>query len=833
MSVLSSKAAHLAGAALCVVLSTPAIAQEESGTEASSSDIVVTARRTEERLQDVPISITVFNQAQVNDRNIVTASDLAIYTPSLTTNNRFGADKSSFVIRGFGALAKTAPTVAVYFADAVALRSNSGTGGSNGAGPGSLFDLQNVQVLKGPQGTLFGRNTTGGAILLVPQKPTDNLEGYVEGTVGNYDLRRVQAVANIPLAETFKVRLGVDRQKRDGYLRNQSGRGPKDFADSNFLAARLSVVAELTPELENYTIATYSDSDINGSTMFHIGACNDGTNPAFPRTGSVALVAPMACDQIARQAARGDGRYDVENFLEGAYAKTTQWQIINTTTWLASDALTVKNIASYGEYRERFVGGIGGEFFILRPGSTSMGQAGQPVPNVVNFPAPGQYSNIQSGFTEELQLQGRTTDGKLQWQAGGYLELSEPMKAGDNGFSMSYLNCSDPLALQCFGVAGLNGLSNVFNKVSHRNIGFYGQGTYQFTDQLAVTAGARYTIDRSEGYGGRLNYQFSATNTLAPSPLPNGSPNPGCIGNPGFVPVNDVNNVAQCRTQTFVSKSDKPTWMIDLEYKPIPDVMAYVKYSRGYRQGGVDPTSFGLETWAPEKVDTYEIGAKASFSGPVRGYFNAAAFYNDFQDQQLIITLIGAPGTGISGTQAVFNAGKSRIWGLEFDGSVTLFDSLKLDAGYSYLNSKLQEVNVPSNPSTLYRPIEPARLPPVGSDLPLTPHHRFTATATYTLPLDESIGELSIGATYVHTSSQLAGLLVSPYNEMPSSDLVNLNVNWNSVAGAPVDLAFFVTNLTKEKFPTAVAGNWGNGYESFLYTPPRMYGLRLRYRFGD
>ncbi|MBV1686885.1 TonB-dependent receptor plug domain-containing protein [Novosphingobium sp. G106] len=183
----------LAATAMGVVLTTPAFAQDTGG-----SDIVVTARRVEERLQDVPISITVFNQQQLSNRNIVNSADLATYTPSLAVNSRYGPDKAAFAIRGFSQDLNTVPTVAVYFADVVAPRLQSNIQSGNGAGVGSMFDLQNVQVLKGPQGTLFGRNTTGGAILLVPQKPTDKLEGYVEGTAGNHDQWRVQGVINIP-----------------------------------------------------------------------------------------------------------------------------------------------------------------------------------------------------------------------------------------------------------------------------------------------------------------------------------------------------------------------------------------------------------------------------------------------------------------------------------------------------------------------------------------------------------------------------------------------------------------------------------------------------------
>src|ERR1700716_1757850 len=172
------------------------------------TEVIGTARRVEERLQDVPISITVFNQEQLTNRNVVNASDLAAYTPSLSANSNFGSENSSFAIRGFVQDAGTPPSVAVYFADVVALRGpTQGTQAGDGAGPGSFFDLQNVQVLKGPQGTLFGRNTTGGAVLFVPQKPTSTFEGYVEAEGGNYDMKRVQAVINLPVSDSVRLRL--------------------------------------------------------------------------------------------------------------------------------------------------------------------------------------------------------------------------------------------------------------------------------------------------------------------------------------------------------------------------------------------------------------------------------------------------------------------------------------------------------------------------------------------------------------------------------------------------------------------------------------------------
>ncbi|MCB2061575.1 MAG: TonB-dependent receptor plug domain-containing protein, partial [Novosphingobium sp.] len=145
--------AAIAATAMGLVLTTPAHAQDRAGY--SDDAIVVTARRFEENLQDVPISITVFNQEQLDQRNITSTTDLATYTPSLSLNSRYGPEKASFVIRGFSQELQTLPTVVVYFADVPAPYLSSNITSGNGAGPGDLFDLQNVQVLKGPQGTLF------------------------------------------------------------------------------------------------------------------------------------------------------------------------------------------------------------------------------------------------------------------------------------------------------------------------------------------------------------------------------------------------------------------------------------------------------------------------------------------------------------------------------------------------------------------------------------------------------------------------------------------------------------------------------------------------------
>jgi iron complex outermembrane recepter protein len=264
-AILKATACLTIMSAGCIAVRAYAQTTEHASSDAGTlGEIVVTARRVEERLQDVPISITVFNQEELSNRNVVTAGDLAVYTPSLSVTNIFGADNVSFAIRGFVEAVDTTPSVGVFFADVVAPRANGGITAGNGAGPGSFFDLENVQVLKGPQGTLFGRNTTGGSILLVPQKPTGDFEGYIEDSVGNYGMERIQAVVNAPLDDNVRFRFGVDHQSRDGYLNNLSGIGPSDFANVNYTSLRGSMVIDITPNLENYTIATWSDSGTHG-----------------------------------------------------------------------------------------------------------------------------------------------------------------------------------------------------------------------------------------------------------------------------------------------------------------------------------------------------------------------------------------------------------------------------------------------------------------------------------------------------------------------------------------------------------------------------------------
>jgi iron complex outermembrane receptor protein len=791
--------------------------------DASSADIIVTARRVEERLQDVPISITVFNQQQLNNRNVVNAQDLATYTPSLSANSNFGDVNSSFAIRGFVQDIGTQPSVGVYFADVVAPRGSSpNIPIGDGAGPGSFFDLQNVQVLKGPQGTLFGRNTTGGAVLLVPQKPTSKFEGYIEGSYGDYDLKRIQAVVNVPLGDRARFRIGVDHESRDGYLHNDTGVGPDRFNDINYYAVRASLVLDLTPDLENYTIASFLRSDTTGSLQKLIG-CVPGVGLSM-----------FACDQLANERAKGAGFYTVQNNpLQNPRTLLDQWQVINTTTWRATDDLTVKNIASYAQLTEFFRNPLfGTDFNLYRiagetiaglglPASLNPYKPGTSIGFATIAPLAGYNSADQWTATEEFQLQGNSLAGRLTWQAGAYLEISQPLRRSGSQ-TPALLFCRNSAIFDCDNPIGAGSEGQSIAETFFHNVGLYTQGTYSVTDKLKLTGGIRYTWDRVRTDSQQYSYAVPVPEmpVFTKCGNPDASP-PGCF-------------------LRYHERSHAPTWLIDVDYKPTDRILAYAKYARGYRAGGITPNSpTELATFRPEKVDSYEGGLKTSFLGAVRGTLNVAGFYNDFTNQQIQLGLDPKVLGQATPASTILNAGKSRIYGAEVEGSVTPFRGFTLDVSYAYLNTKVRSVTIPDFSSPLYVLDSPVR---AGDKLTLSPANKVSATAAYVLPLDEAIGRVTLAATFTHTDRQVSNYAdrnssnpaIRGLGTLAARNLLNLNLNWNSIVGTPIDLALFATNVTNQHYYSFVPGLAQQvGIETAQIGEPRMYGARLRVRFGE
>lgn len=817
-------------AALGGAFSTAVWAQSAAGTSPAGglAEVVVTATRRQEPAQRVPISITVFNQRQLENHDIVNPGDLAAYTPSLSVNEQFGSQNASFAIRGFVQDLGTAPSVGTFFAGVVEPRgpNNADTAGDM-APPGTFFDLQNVQVLKGPQGTLFGLNTTGGDVLIVPRRPTSRFGGYVQVSFGNYGMKAVQAVLNLPVSRRLKLRLGVNHESRNGYLKNTSGIGPNNFEDVDFTAVRASALLDVTDDLRNYTIFTYSRSDTNGF-LDKLIACD-------PTLG----LGSFACAQLAKEAAAHNGFYDIGQNAPASYSRLTQWQLINRTTWRVSDRLTVRNIASYAQLRDLLSESLFATNF------TTPAIPGHYPSYNIDFahpePPPGASTANENTYTEELHLQGNGLGQRLLWQAGLYFEGSDPL--GREGVQSDILGaCSNVSTFQCWDPVGfLSSLqfhvpvhvasANYYEGyTSFRDYAGYGQASYKLTNELRLTGGFRYTWDHETNSNTGVAYSdfpYFPT-TVDPATLTQ-----SC----SFIAVNTA--AERCPTHYSLS-SHAPTWLIDLDYTPTGNILAYVKYARGYRAAVINPNvgpPYNLTK--PEKVDTYEIGAKTSFRSPVPVIFNVALFDNEFTDQQIQVGFVANNNAPVSPTAVPLNAGKSRIYGAEAQLTFIPFKGMTVAGGYTYLNARI--LSVPSFPTFSNSAYVVSGPPVAGDRLTLTPTNKATVTASYALPLNPSIGRVTVGTTYTYTSSvvtnyidsKLVGTPFTGLSILPGYGLLDLNANWDSVAGTPIDLSLFATNVTGKQYYTFIPGlAQGTGFEVAGIGEPTMYGLRVRYRFG-
>jgi len=814
MVFMRSRAWLFATASLQFVCGGQAFAQTA---EAAADDtIIVTARRVEERLQDVPISISVVSQDRLTKSNVSSADDLIRVVPGLQAQSRYSSEQATFSIRGFYQELRTSATVGTYFGEVIAPRGGGiALQGGDGAGPGNMFDLQNVQVLKGPQGTLFGRNTTGGAVLLTPRKPTDNLEGYVEASYGNYDMKRLQGVVNVPLADWARLRLGGDFMDRDGYLHNVSGIGPRDFGDTHYLALRGSLVLDITPDLENYTIVSRLDSRGNG-VIPQLRAANPAIRFGAPAGQGGAV------DQVARRLASGD-RYQVEQKLPNAGVSTKSYQIINITTLKASDNLTIKNIASVSHIKQELRQDIYGTNVLpsaLNPALASFNATGR-VSTAYAISPPDGYINNQKNFTEELQLQGSSGDNRFIYQAGLYYEHSTPggptvSSAPGTGSICQLIPIGGLMDQRC-----MNGGTTqiVTATIEFINMAAYAQGTYSFNDKLKATGGVRYTYDRSRGESSGLAYNFvgPAGQYVAPT---RATANNGCV----IVFATFANCKASLR-----SSDQKPTWTLNLSYNPSEDTMIYATYSRGYRQGGVTPSvPRGHPIYGPEKIDNYEIGTKMTFHGDISGTLNIAGFYSDLSNQQILVGLTSLTGNGSA--TSIYNAGKSRIYGIDFDGSLIFSPMFRIDASANYLNTRLKTMTIPSSfPG--YDIFAPAAL--AGDPLNFSPKFSLNASGTVTLPTSETFGTVELSGLYRYSSTFASSASANGFVKSTAVSQIDLNLDWRNVGGAPVDLALFATNVTNQLTVTFRQPQINSfGFDTQLLGLPRRFGARVRVRFG-
>jgi iron complex outermembrane receptor protein len=759
--------------------SVPASADSELGT------VYVTARRRDESLARVPLSVAALGSEELAARKVTTEADLQRSVPGLTIRSGQIDNALTFSIRGQGIdyFSAGRPSVLPYLNE-VPLATLGASG---------YYDLESIQVLKGPQGTLFGRNTTGGAILYTSAKPTNELGGYVSAELGNYAKRKVQAALNVPLSgDRVLLRVAGNFERRDGWQRNVTTGLDQGRIDRQSIRATLSV--KPGGAFETTFVGGYSSSGGNSVgllpfSIYGCGATNNGApiapvaaaciyGPAFPfypfyqaanpgtSPGGIQTLVPLQ---------QGLGNRRVASTI-GNVHRGEDWFIMNTSSLEISDNLKLKNILAYTHSKVRDI------YDSFGTGPYRVGAIATSNPNygdVVGF--------IQGskGLTEEIQASGTALDGKLTYLFGGFLsDQKELYRAPFQFFDLS------PLAPP---VASVNdGLSHTKSQA------VYAQATREVTAGLKLTGGVRYTWEQVTFTRGPLATQLGAAKEDA-------------------------------------SFSD-PSWTIGLDYQATQNLLLYVTQRGSFRAGGFNNTGplrnatadRGGNLFLSERVRDVEVGAK--FSGhlgqvPVRA--NMAAYDAKITGiQRALFTFIPAS-ISIEGQDTLatvtVNIPGARVRGFELDGSVEPVERLKIGGNIAYTDARYTNGATKSFGVTYnYGPY---------ADTPKWAGGAFVAV---TLPTVERVGKITLrGDVYRQTGQFFSNLAdtLAPGTELPAYTLLNATVNWERVMGSPVDLSAFVKNSSQKSYFTGGFGFPPLGINSAIPGEPRVYGLAVKVSF--
>ncbi len=746
----------------------PASAQSADQPVASASsgleEIVVTARRREEKLQTVPIAITAFSGQALEEHEIRTSEEFSHIVPSLSINGPFGnGNVTNLRLRGL-------PGVATYFAEVPTFLNTSEATSLNG---NALFvDLENAQVLKGPQGVAFGLNTTGGAILFEPKRPTNNFEGYAELTLGDYNRHGIEAAVNLPIDDKVLIRVTAARNERDGYTKDLSTGA--DYSNLDYWYGRLSVTLRPTDNFENYIVADYYFSQDNGP-----GVILSAVNPLI-----AGAILPAINKDLALQKTLGIRQVVGEDPGLLPVDRNQDWRIIDIAKWDVTDDFAIKNIASYSKAQE-----------LQRVDLDGSPQNAIAVIGGPNWGTYGSNPNTEA-YTEEFQLTGKAFAEKLNWIAGGFVSFSHdagPSQTSTNVFG----GLSDTLLFQPtdHGSAG-------------RTQGLYAQGVYDMSglwsalDGLKFTAGYRYTWDWRTAETSQRNPKGVCT-TL------------GADANCVFVTDGAFHAFG---------------WNLSLDYQIDTSSLVYVRSSRGYTSGGfngVAPPQF--RDYKPEYDTDVEVGVKSDWEiAGIKARTNVDLFHIWYTNIQ---RSVNASFTNAAGVVQIgsftTNAAAAQLDGVEFDGTVVPVKGVELTAGYSYIHSKYDRF-------TSINPANGLPLDLSGQSFTNFPKTQFTLTGRYHLPLDPALGNISIAATYNWQSSTQFGLVPNDVGAFePSYDNLDLRIDWNDIFGMSLDGSFFMTNATDNVHRLGSFTIFTSvGTVADIYNEPRMYGFSLKYRFG-
>lgn len=773
---------------------TAATAAEAAPTDAAGADggpaiaeVVVTARKRTESIQAVPLAITAVSGAALERANVTDVNQLSAQVPSLVIVPGSSGSKAipTFAIRGQSQQELTIladPSVPVYFNDVVVERQQ----GVNQA----LYDIQSVEVLKGPQGTLFGRNSTGGAINIKANTPSKFFEGYVGGTVGNLGRMNSTAMINQPLTDWAQLRVAGQTTDSDGYLKDVLLN--KMVNNEHTKSGRVSLA--LQPISGMNSLFTYSrfieDDGGTGAILQNLNPASLANESDANTTGAYLGYTGQYSGQQMLADQRARGIYKVASGVD-QYTRISTWDLANTTTYEINDGLSVKNIVGRRSVR----------------GANYDDTDGSPIPF---FQIARQYDFDQ--YSEEFQVLGNTDT--LNWIAGLYY-FNEKGGTDDYSITVKPVNTSPGNQVPQPEPWDFPGWSLTDPDGKNTSKSVFAQGTQKLDmllDGLALTVGARYTWDDRKAI---------IRNRAGDSTDPDGPQ--VCRIQDGGTPL----PIDECVARNSKSFSE-PTYNVSLDYQYTKHNLVYLAHRRGYRTGGFGARASTLEglakTYDAETVTDIELGTKNDWRiGPTALRVNLAVYHSDYKDIQRLLT---DPNL-LPITTVPVNAGKAQIDGGELEFTFLPLDGLELSGFWSYTHAKYKEFDSPNSDGTVTD----------ISDQPFAraPKNVYSFTARYELPVSGDLGDMSVQANYFHTDGYSPSDSYAPEQQVDGYGLLNARADWRGILGSGFDVGVFVDNLLDKEYTLPFAELYTvSSIGVIAGTPgaPRTYGLDVRYRFG-
>jgi iron complex outermembrane receptor protein len=733
----------------------PVAAEQDEVAEGRLDTVVVTARRRAETLQDVPLAVTAFGESQISNLQADNVSGLQYATPNLYFDE---GDASNAVVylRGVGqndSLAFADPGVGVYVDDVFIARSQ--------AAFLELFDVERVEILRGPQGTLYGRNTIGGAVKFVSKRPTDDLEAYGEVGLGNFNSVIAKGRLSGPLSEGKVYAKGAFAySKRDGF--NENVFTGEDDGDVNSLSGRVGLYFTPSDELE-------IDLTLDASRE----RPDTSRNPSR-RTAATGIPDPVGAPFTPQTFPASPDPYQV-NVNAGGLSDIDAYGLTARASWQATDALRLESISSYRSF----------EFQL------NLDTEGTPLKLLDVY-----LDQTQSQFSQELR---GTYDagGPLSFTGGVYYFHDDDLTlSGVDNLSASLFGF--PVTLFGFATSSLADTKQITDSAA-----VFGDLSYDLTDRLSVSAGARYTTETKESSRRFENYFNPAVSVITDRP-----PFLAGAGTPGIIIAGEAD------FEAFTPK-------VSVAYDVSDDILVYASASRGFKSGGFSGranNAFSFQPFKPEFVWSYEGGLKTSWNEG-RLVANAAVFLNDYTDIQ--VTSFGAdPVTGVF-VDLFTNAAAATIQGLELELLAIPVDGLSLSASVGLLDAQYDEFDI----------LVGNVVTDVSSrSLVNSPEVSASFGATYDFGLTDALkatmhGDLAYRGSYANEVTDSPNLRQDAYWISNAFFAVKtLDERWEARAGIRNigDEAILVQGFNLAAFP---------GVETAFFAAPRTYDFRLIYRY--